>query len=916
MDMKQDNTRRGFCLLLSLLCCLIGSLPASATTDNIAPAAHLTASSALDGFPVKNITDGAARVMDAREWRSASTQTFWGQIDYPELTLRWDSLQSVNRIVLYDRPTPDSHIAGVALHFSDSSRIFVNSIPNDGNPKVVDFDTKQIEWVRIEVTDADGIHVGFSEVEVFLSVDANKSWVGKVNPYIETARGRYFYFVTGSLPFGMISSAPLTRNKNQYGGGYNYNSQEVLGFPQLHDWMMSGVTLMPTTGSVPTAQGEQGWKSAFSHEGEVVRPGYHKLYLERYHLWVEQTATDRVSMYKYTYCQDTGQSDVLLNLGGFLGTTTMVNPQVRKVSDRELSGSVYTVGRLWGGPDSVKVYFNVRFSKPMETLGAWTGQEEEHDVQTWSAPTVSTPRNEGRSYRDAPSCGVRAGFHAQAGDSLMVKVAISYVSEANARANMEQECNHWDFARVCREAQQTWNDYLGRIEVKGGTPAQQEKFYTDLWHVLLGRHKIDDVNGEYPDYTEGEVRDKHTLNAVFKKRTLPRDEQGNVKFHMYNSDAFWLSQWNLNILWGLAWPEVLDDFAACLVQYADNGGLLPRGPNAGGYSFIMTTCPATNLITSAFQKGMLTKVEPLHAYRRMKENHRGGGMIGTKEDIAFYEKHGYMPDNAGTTIEAAFQDWALSQMAEKLGKKRDAAYYARRSAGWEKLYHPTLKLLMPKDRDGNWLHEDPLSGKGWIESNAWQATWSVSHGLSRLAELMEGQDSLASRLNYAFEQAQGEDFVYGYTTGYISYANQPGCSDAHVFNRIGRSDLAQYWVRRVQAQAYGANIPDRGYGGHDEDQGQMGGVSALMSIGLFSVTGTSSKDPVYDITAPIFDEVVIHLSDKYYTGEKVVIRTENNSASNYLIKQCEWNGTPLPHFLLRHEDLAKGGVLRLVLNRR
>ena len=249
MDMKQDNTRRGFCLLLSLLCCLIGSLPASATTDNIAPAAHLTASSALDGFPVENITDGAARVMDAREWRSASTQTFWGQIDYPELTLRWDSLQSVNRIVLYDRPTPDSHIAGVALHFSDSSRIFVNSIPNDGNPKVVDFDTKQIEWVRIEVTDADGIHVGFSEVEVFLSVDANKSWVGKVNPYIETARGRYFYFVTGSLPFGMISSAPLTRNKNQYGGGYNYNSQEVLGFPQLHDWMMSGVTLMPTTAS-------------------------------------------------------------------------------------------------------------------------------------------------------------------------------------------------------------------------------------------------------------------------------------------------------------------------------------------------------------------------------------------------------------------------------------------------------------------------------------------------------------------------------------------------------------------------------------------------------------------------------------------------------------------------------------------
>lgn len=892
----------------------ICGLSAQATTDNVAPLAHVKASSSMEGFPAEAVVDGIARVNEMHEWRSNSTQTFWGQIDYPELELSWDEPQQLNRIVLYDRPTASSHIAGVALHFSDSSRIFVNSIPNDGSPKTVDFPNKQVEWVRIEVTDADGEHVGLSEVEAFTSISGNKDWVGKVNPYIESARGRYFFFVTGSLPFGMISSAPLTRNKNQYGGGYNYNSREILGFPQLHDWMNGGITLMPTTGTVSTQEGEQGWKSPFSHEGETVRPGYHKVYLDRYHMWVEQTATDRVSMYRYTYCQQEDATDVLLNLGGYVSTVTMVNAEVHKQSDRELSGSVYTVGRLWGGPDSVKVYFHVCFDQPMQTLDAWNGSKEEKDIRQWASHTSSVARSNGMSYHDAPSAGVRARFHLNTGDSLKVKVAISYVSEENARLNMETECPHWDFNTVQSNARTVWNQYLGRIEVKGGSEAQQEKFYTDLWHVLLGRHKIDDINGEYPDYTQGKRKGSHTVNAVFKKKTLPMTNYGTAKFHMYNSDAFWLSQWNLNVLWGLAWPEVLDDFAACLVQYADNGGLLPRGPNLGGYSYIMTTCPATNLITSAFQKGMLTKTSPLHAYQRMKENHEGGGMIGTKEDVKFYETHGYMPGNAGTTVEAAFQDWALSQMAEKLGKKKEAAYYLKRSKGWEQLYHPTLKLLMPKDRSGKWLHEDPLSGDGWVEANAWQATWSVSHGLERLAELMGGTDSMTNRLNYAFEQAKNEDFVFGYSSGYVSYANQPGCSNAHVFNRIGHPERAQYWVRRVNEQAYGATIPDRGYGGHDEDQGQMGGVSALMSIGLFSVTGTSSKDPVYDITAPVFDEVIIHLPQPYYSGKDLIIRTTHNSPQNYRIRTCEWNGKELPECLLRHEDLKQGGILKLTLD--
>ena len=222
---------------------------------------------------------------------------------------------------------------------------------------------------------------------------------------------------------------------------------------------------------------------------------------------------------------------------------------------------------------------------------------------------------------------------------------------------------------------------------------------------------------------------------------------------------------------------------------------------------------------------------------------------------------------------------------------------------------------MPRRADGSWLHRNPLDGWGWVEANAWQATWSVSHDLDRLASLMGGADSLAARLNHAFEEGAKTDFTSDYNTGYISYANQPGLSNAHVFNRIGRGDLTQKWVRRVQAQTYGYNIPDRGYGCHDEDQGQMGATSALMSIGLFSVTGTAGVNPDYDVTSPIFDRVVIQLPKPYYPGKPLEIITDNCSADNYLIDSATFNGQPLDpmHAIITHDALRQGGLLHIAL---
>jgi predicted alpha-1,2-mannosidase len=450
------------------------------------------------------------------------------------------------------------------------------------------------------------------------------------------------------------------------------------------------------------------------------------------------------------------------------------------------------------------------------------------------------------------------------------------------------------------------------MKVEGGTHAQKIKFYTDLWHVLLGRQKINDVNGDYPDRMTGK-REGTFTDATFKIRTLPKDKQGKLKFNMYNSDAFWLTQWNLNVLWGLAWPEVQDEMSASMIQYADNGYLLPRGPCGGGDSYIMTSSPTSMLIISTFMKNMLKKADPHHAFEVIKRNHLPGGMLGSAEDITFYTQNGWWPGNAGITLEATFQDWAIAQMAKKLKRKKDETFFLKRSEGWKKCYDPAQKLLFPKDKTGNFLHHDALSGSGWVEANAWQGTWGVSHAIPELAKLMGGNDTLCSKLNYAFEKAQSSDFVFAYNDGYVSYANQPGCSNAHVFNYAGKPWMSQYWVRRVKEQAYGGITPDLGYGGHDEDQGQMGGTSALMAIGLFSLQGNTSAVPRYEITSPIFDKITIALDPVYYPGKQFTIITHNNSAENLYIQKATLNGKPLERFWFTHEEYAQGGELEIWL---
>jgi predicted alpha-1,2-mannosidase len=892
--------------------------PIALISQNIAPEASISVSSELAGKPASNIVDGIIRIDGIGEWVSNGDYKVWGFYELPWIKLEWATVQSIDKIILFDRPSYLTQIGSGSLVFSDGSKIHVSAISNDGSPKMVSFPTKEVTWVRFDVTDGEGLGMGLSEIEVFAARGAYDNVLSWVDPFIESAKGRYFFFTPVARPMGMTAAAPITRNKNQYGGGYNYNSTDILGFEQIHGWSLSGLQVMPTTGKIDPTKGSEGWKSSFSHDDEIAMPGYQRLYLKDHNLWVDYTSTVRTNIYRFKFTEK-GESNILTNLGGYLGNSTMINANVKKISNTEFAGSFDSSGRFWGGPENVKIFFTVQFNKPFKTFDGWNEKEVLTNITELKGTSEMTRRDSvvfpsiTQSYWNAPITGVSANYNVEAGEEIQMKISISYTSIENARNNMNSEAPHWDFEEYKKQSLAIWNKELGKIKVKGGTYNQKVKFYTDLWHVLLGRRILNDVSGDYPDYTQGE-RYANFTKAKLKVRKLPLDTSGKAVFNMYNFDALWLTQWNLNILWGLAWPEILDDFSASLVQYADNGGLLPRGGIAGGYSYIMTGCPASNMLVSTYMKDLMKKTSPERAFKAMKHNHMPGGMMGdTPEELSFYIENGWCPNNAGKTIEWSFQDWSLAQMASKMGKQEDYRYFLNRSEGWKNLFNPSQNLIFTKDTLGQWTHEDPLSNSGWIEANAWQGTWSISHGISELSKMMGGNEILASKLNYAFEQAEPEDFVFGYGSGYVSYANQPGCSNAHVFNHVGKPWLSQYWVRKVNQQAYGGVTVDSGYGGHDEDQGQMGGVSALMSLGIFSLKGTNSIEPRYELTSPIFDEITIALNNKYYTGKEFKITTVNNSFENIYIQNVQLNNVSLNTFWFLHKDFQKGGQLNIEL---
>ncbi len=743
--------------------------------------------------------------------------------------------------------------------------------------------------------------------------------VDEVNPLVDTHNSRWFFFSSACRPFGMVNLSPDTQTRGDWGAGYLYGDSSIRAFSHIHDWQLAGVPVMPVTGTMKGHLGSDAYKSVFSHQDEVVKPGYHKVFLRDYGITAELTSTKRVGFHRYSF-PAAKDAYVLFDVGAELGPMTMQDARIRRVNARELAGfSVMSPTIRRRKPSTV--YFVAVFNRDLDAFGGWR-----RVLGGKAAEVVRGPINQ----VDGPGSGGFAQFHFDRPGAVLLKVAISYVSEEQARLNLAAELPGWDFDRVVNDSLSEWNDWLGKIQVEGGTREQRVKFYTDLWHALLGRRTYSDANGKYTDNT----------GPAPRIRQVPLDPAGKPVRDTYTSDAFWGSWWNLNILWSIAWPKLMSDQAASLVDYYNNGGLIARGPSGGNYTFVMVGDQAIPLIAAAYNKG-IRDFDIEAAYQGSIKNALPGGIrdhagyeAGNSAQgggMGYYVDRGYVPigiggsgmhrEGAAQTLEYAFQDWCLAQFAKSRGRDDDYQRFLKRSGNWKNLFDASSGWIRPKRLDGSWLDpfEPVCKGSncpGFVESSAAVYTYFVPQDIPGLIDALGGPVKFVAKLQHQFELAEPGRFItpHGkHGENWLDYENQPGCQIAHLFSHAGAPWLTQYWVRRMKAEVFGDITPGGGYNG-DEDQGQMGGLSALMAIGLFDIQGGAGVEPRYGITSPVFDRIAIQLDPRYYPGKTFTIVTRNNSARNVYIQRVRLNGKSVQdRFWITHHELAAGGTLEIEL---
>jgi predicted alpha-1,2-mannosidase len=726
--------------------------------------------------------------------------------------------------------------------------------------------------------------------------------VDYVNVFIDSHDSRWFYFSSASRPFGMVNLSPDTHTQSSWNSGYRYGSEYIRCFSHIHGWQLSGIAVMPVTGKMNGHLGMDVYRSRFTHDGEIAMPGYHNIQLDDYDVQVELTSTTRVGLHRYLFTNDE-ERHVLFDIGAYLAHGPTIDTYIRKVSDTSIEGyQVFERGRFRRKP--LTVYFVADFDMSFTASGFWQNGK----LIKGSSELIK-----------GAGTGAYFTFPCHL-EELQLKVAISYTSIENARYNMDTELAHWDFERIRQDSYDEWNEWLSRIQVQGGTRQQQVKFYTDLWRALQGRRIMSDANGFYIDNTGPE--------PVIRRVQM---KDGKPVFPHYNFDSLWFSHWSINILWSMVYPELMDGFCNTMVDMYKNGGLIPRGPSGGMYTYIMVG-DANAFFATAYNKG----IRNYDAELAFEGCFKNSSIVGIRDSavapgygnlggMQFYLDRGYIPEHNTTrgatmTLDYTYMDWSLAQMAKNMGKEKEYSLLMERARNYLYLANPETGMIHPRELDGSWIEDlipvaEEHRMRGFVEGNAPMYTMFVPHDMSGLANSLGGYDAFNERVNGWFQKAKPGGFVgtqkRTHASNWVNYGNEVGHGTAHVFNHTRAPWLSQKWVREVK-EALNDTTAYGGYNG-DEDQGKGGSVGVLMAIGLFSYDGGASVKPFYEITSPIFDKVVIKLNNKYYFGEEFVIETKNNSSENMYIKSAKLNGKKLDDCWFYHDTFANGGKLELRL---
>ncbi len=714
-----------------------------------------------------------------------------------------------------------------------------------------------------------------------------------VDPLLGTATSRWMLYPGPSMPFSMVKLSP-DNQRQCWKAGYEYTIENIAGISHLHSWTMGGLLTMPTTGELKIAPGPEndpdaGYRSRFRHDLESASCGYYSVMLDDYGVRAELTSTTRAGFQRYTF-PPAKEARILFDL---LTPTEygydVLDAHVRKVSDTAIEGWVKERGRGWAPYQEFTLHFVARLDRPFASMGSWIGEEIRRDVEELSG---------------ADDVGVFLELDMEDGGAVRLQTGISLVSVEQARLNLDTEMKPfgWDFDAVREHQRDVWNELLGKVEVEGGRPVDHGRFYTNLYRSYCSRTIWSDVNGAYVD-----------MNEEVQRLDDPESP-------VYGCDAFWNTFWNLNQLWVLVTPDVASKWVRSLLEIDERGGWLPKGPTGIEYSSIMVASHEIALIVAAWQAG-IRDFDLAHAWRAMKHvqtepgrPHEGGGHVGNRQ-LAPYLEHGYVPVEDGpvsNTLEYAYDDWCVAQMAKALGLEEDHRAFLERAAYYRNVFDPTVGYSRERHRDGKWVEDfSPFRGNGFVEGNPWQFTWFAPHDVRGVIDLM-GIAEFVRRLNQGLEDSVDNDFN---ATGDrmaafpINHGNQPNMQSAYLFNHAGVPWLTQKWAREIMERYYGAG-PIDGWPG-DEDQGQMGAWFAMSAMGLFQMDGGCMVDPIYELGSPLFDRVVIHLDPRYYPGETFVIEAKNNSPENVYVQAAVLDGVALTKPWFRQSRLVDGGTLVL-----
>ena len=696
----------------------------------------------------------------------------------------------------------------------------------------------------------------------------------KVDPFIGTSAHGHTYPGV-SMPFGMVQLSPDTKTQGwDWCSGYHYSSKTIMGFSHTHlDGTgcadLGDFLFMPTVGKIqcdPGAESEtsSGYRSSFSHDQEKAMAGYYAVKLLDYDINVELTATPRVGVHRYTYPKSK-EANVIIDLTHYIGGSNIRESKAQIVGNNEIRGYVRKSG--WS-PDRF-MYFVAKFSRPFEECGLVA------DGKMLDSSVKSSDSRKIQCY---------ARFDTTSNRELVVKVGISAVSWDGAALNLETECPGWDFDAVCDKAKATWQQQLSRISIKGNSAADETVFYTAFYRCNLTPNLFMDVDGNY----------RGTDKKVHKAD----------KYDNYSIFSLWDTFRAEAPLFTIVDPKRANDFVNSMLGKYQQSGLLPFWELHSGETWCMIGYHSIPVIADAWCKG-IRDFDVNLALKAMKHS-----AMQDHQGLKEYKELGYAASDkqgasSSRTVEYAFDDWCIGQVAKSIGKMDDYEHFNKRSQFYKNLFDSSIGFNRPKDSNGVWKEGfDPdqntfQGASAYTEGNSWHFTFFAPHDVNGLIKLLGGDNKFTAKLDELFTRPGEEHVDISGLIGQYAHGNEPCHNYSYLYTYAGQAWKTQEKIAQICSTLY-TNKPDGLCG--NNDCGQMSAWYVFSAMGFYPVC---PGQPIYVFGSPRFPQATINLTN----GKSFNMVAENVSDKNIYIQSVTLDGKPYSKAYINHSDIVNGGKL-------